>query len=308
MEMNMWLWVVVLALAAAIIWLLLRQRRLKKDIYEYTDRLEQLLDDMLKEKPVPAETTGDDLLGKIQSRLKRLSDMYGHENLEISEEKERLKELVSDISHQARTPMTNIRLYLEKLEEECEDGQRMDVLQKMDGQVDKLDFLFQSMIKMSRLETGTIRIQKTDAPLSETLADAISAVIPKAEKKQIDISVDYDDRLKVCHDRKWTAEAVYNLLDNAVKYTPEGGSIRITVKKGVTFVQITVSDTGKGIAVERQGAVFERFYREPEVHDEEGIGIGLYLARKIIQLQGGYMELQSEAGKGSAFTINLPAE
>mgnify|MGYP000211196403 CR=1 FL=1 len=73
-------------------------------------------------------------------------------------------------------------------------------------------------------------------------------------------------------------------------------------------MQIIVSDTGKGIAVERQGAVFARFYREPEVHDQEGIGIGLYLARKIVQMQGGYMELQAEVGKGSTFTINLPVE
>ena len=112
----------------------------------------------------------------------------------------------------------------------------------------------------------------------------------------------YTSKLRVCHDRKWTAEALYNLLDNAVKYTPVGGSVKITVKKGTAFVQIMVSDTGKGIAVERQGAVVARFYREPEVHDQEGIGIGLYLARKIVQMQGGYMELQAEVGKGSTFT------
>lgn len=308
MEMTLWFCAVLFALAAITIWLLLRQRRLRKEIYEYTDRLEQMISDMLKEKPIQAEKTGDDLLGKTQSKLKRLSDMYSHKNQEINEEKERLKELVSDISHQARTPMTNIRLYLEKLEAEYDSGKERDILHKMDGQIDKLDFLFQSMIKISRLETGTIRIQKTDTPVSETLADAISAAIPKAEKKQIKISVDYDDKLRVCHDRKWTAEALYNLLDNAVKYTPAGGSVKITVKKGAAFVQIIVSDTGKGIAVERQGAVFARFYREPEVHDQEGIGIGLYLARKIVQMQGGYMELQAEVGKGSTFTINLPVE
>ena len=308
MEMNFWFYAAFFALTATTLWLLLRQRRLRKEIYEYTDRLEQMLNDLLKEKPIQAETIGDDLLGKTQSKLKRLSDMYSHKNREIHEEKEKLKELVSDISHQVRTPMTNIRLYLEKLEAEYDSGKERDILHKMDGQIDKLDFLFQSMIKISRLETGTIRIQKTDAPMSETLADAISTVIPKAEKKQIGLSIDYDDKLRVCHDRKWTAEALYNLLDNAVKYMPVGGSVKITVKKGTAFVQIMVSDTGKGIAVERQGAVFARFYREPEVHDQEGIGIGLYLARKIVQMQGGYMELQAEVGKGSTFTINLPIE
>ena len=168
MEMNFWFYAAFFALAATTLWLLLRQRRLRKEIYEYTDRLEQMLNDLLKEKPIQAETIGDDLLGKTQSKLKRLSDMYSHKNREIHEEKEKLKELVSDISHQVRTPMTNIRLYLEKLEAEYDSGKERDILHKMDGQIDKLDFLFQSMIKISRLETGTIRIQKTDAPMSET--------------------------------------------------------------------------------------------------------------------------------------------
>ena len=237
--------------------------------------------------------------------------MYMHNNVEITEEKENLKELISDISHQTRTPLANIKLYLELLEdEEAEDqqdtGRRKEILEKMDGQVDKLDFLLQSMVKMSRLETGAIQVRKQPAAIFETLAEAVGAVVPRAEAKKIQIRVDCDENLAVSHDRKWTGEALFNILDNGVKYTGEGGKIDISVCRQEIFTKISITDNGKGIAPERQGRIFQRFYREPEIHDSEGIGIGLYLAREIITLQNGYIEVKSEAGCGSTFCVYLP--
>ena len=248
----------------------------------------------------------DDLWGKIYNRLVRLSHLYTHKNLEISEEKNKLKELVSDISHQTKTPIANIKLYLEMMTDETDFDRNQEYLKKMNGQVDKLDFLLQSMVKMSRLETGTIKIQKQKTPLANTLAMAISNVIIKAEKKNITIDVQYDERLELNHDKKWTAEAIFNILDNAVKYTNDGGNIHIVVCKQELFTKISIEDTGKGIIPERQATIFTRFYREPEVHDNDGIGIGLYLAREIIMLQNGYIEVYSKIGKGSTFMIYLP--
>ena len=231
----------------------------------------------------------DDLWGKIYNRLVRLSHLYTHKNLEISEEKNKLKELVSDISHQTKTPIANIKLYLEMMTDEKDFDRNQEYLKKMNGQVDKLDFLLQSMVKMSRLETGTIKIQKQKTPLANTLAMAISNVI-----------------IELNHDKKWTAEAIFNILDNAVKYTNDGGNIHIVVCKQELFTKISIEDTGKGIIPERQATIFTRFYREPEVHDNDGIGIGLYLAREIIMLQNGYIEVHSKIGKGSTFMIYLP--
>ena len=176
----------------------------------------------------------------------------------------------------------------------------------MDAQVGKLDFLLASMVKISRLETGAITIRKTRAAIASTLAEALAAVVPQAENKHIRLSAEVDDALLLEHDPKWTAEAVYNLLDNAVKYTAEGGAVSVRVERGPVFTQIAVRDNGKGIARERQGAVFARFYREPEVHDSEGAGLGLYLTRGIIERQGGFVEVSSEPERGSVFTINLP--
>lgn len=213
---------------------------------------------------------------------------------------------MSDISHQTKTPIANIKLYLEMMADETEPDRNQEYLKKMNGQVDKLDFLLQSMVKMSRLETGTIKIQKQNSPIADTLAMAISNVVIRAEKKHIKIDVQYEESLRLNHDKKWTAEALFNILDNAVKYTEDGGNIHINVCRQELFTKISVRDTGKGIAPERQATIFNRFYREPEVHDSDGIGIGLYLAREIITLQNGYIEVRSKAGHGSTFMICLP--
>ena len=114
--------------------------------------------------------------------------------------------------------------------------------------------------------------------------------------------------LAVSHDSKWTAEALFNLLDNAVKYTPAGGKISVSVVLWEMYVEIKVADTGKGISESNQAAIFRRFYREEEVHEQQGVGIGLYLAREIVTRQGGYIKVVSEPGKGSEFSIMLPTK
>ena len=274
---------------------------------EYTEKLDNTINYMLKNgelKTTPYEN--DDLWEKIYEKLVRLSHLYTHKNLEISEEKDKLKELVSDISHQTKTPIANIKLYLEIMTDESDFKKNQEYIRKMKGQIDKLDFLLQSMVKMSRLETGTIKIQKQNVLLADTLAMAISNVVIKADKKNIKIDVQYDEQLMLKHDKKWTAEAIFNILDNAVKYTEVGGNIHVVVCRQELFTKISIEDTGKGIAPERQATIFTRFYREPEVHDKEGIGIGLYLAREIITLQNGYIEVQSQIGQGSKFIIYLP--
>ena len=135
---------------------------------------------------------------------------------------------------------------------------------------------------------------------------ALSGIVYAAEKKNISVTVDCPEGLILSHDSKWTAEAVFNLLDNAVKYTPAGGTIRVFVEQWEMYVKLNVSDTGKGIPESSQAAIFRRFYREEEVHGEQGVGIGLYLTREIITRQGGYIKVTSEPGQGSEFSIMLP--
>lgn len=298
---------IILVCIIVIVFLIRKYILLQKDIYEYTKKLDIALNQMLNNEELKLNFSGtDDLWGKVYDKLVQLSNMYVHKNLEISEEKDKLKELISDISHQTKTPISNINLYLEMIEDEINQNRNEEYLKKMKGQVDKLNFLLESMVKMSRLETGSIKIQKQNSLFSDTLAMAISNIVIKADQKNIKIDVEYDENLVLNHDKKWTAEAIFNILDNAVKYTNEGGNIHIVVTREELFTKISIKDNGKGISTERQASIFTRFYREPEVHDNDGIGIGLYLARKIITLQDGYIKVQSQVGQGSNFMIYLP--
>ena len=188
------------------------------------------------------------------------------------------------------------------------EQERRDFLQGIRSQTDKLEFLVQSMGKASRLETGAVTLEKKDVPLLDTLAQAMSGIVYGAEQKGISVEVQCPDDLRVSHDSKWTAEALFNLLDNAVKYTPAGGKISVSVEQWEMYVKLDVADTGRGIPESRQAAIFRRFYREEEVHDQPGVGIGLYLAREIVTRQGGYIKMNSEVGRGSTFSVFLPRQ
>ena len=303
MEM-MALVVLLLALAVAVLGLWLRLRRQRADVEAYAEHIDRALGDLLAERSLDARIAAtDDLWGHTNERLLRLSQAQMRRTEALQREQRSLQGLVADISHQTKTPLANIQLYLERLEQGAEDA---SLVAKLGAQVEKLDFLLANMVKISRLETGAVRIQKQQALLADTLADALSVIVPKADAKQIRLSVDYDETMTLNHDRRWTAEALANLLDNAVKYTSAGGSVGVRVVLQPVFVQIAVHDSGKGIARERQGTIFTRFYREPEVHDTEGAGLGLYLVRMIVERQGGFIDVVSAPGVGSTFTINLP--
>lgn len=299
---------VILVLLFSSGFLYFRYWRLKKDIYHFVDRMDKCLEEMISGKDgLEFEETGEDVLSRLQTKLKRLYEMKQEYALSARREKEQIQALISDISHQTKTPVANMKMYLEILENRENSREKaQEFLELIDGQVEKLDFLIRSMVKMSRLETGVLKIVKTPSPVFETIGNALAAIRAKAELKGIQVFVDCPEKLTVSHDRKWTEEAVYNILDNAVKYTETGGKISISVVQQEIFVKISIKDTGKGIAEENLGRVFRRFYREEDVHDQEGVGIGLYLSREIITMQQGYIEVKSQKGKGSVFQIYLP--
>ena len=297
----------MMALGIAVVVLLWRNYCLRKEATQFAGKVEQALDAIVtgKEWKRQGELT-DSLWDRIETQLAKAEHVFQRKQEESLREKETVKGLISDISHQTRTPLANMKLYVELLEEETLSGEGTGFLAKLCEQTEKMDFLMQSMVKMSRLETGILQIRQEKQDLSETIRRAVADVVPAAAAKEIDLFVDCPDGMMVPHDGKWTQEAVSNILDNAVKYTESGGQIHLSVERQEIFWQIAIADTGKGIAVERQAQIFTRFYREPEVHDKPGVGIGLYLARRIIELQKGYIEVWSETGKGACFRLYLP--
>ena len=274
----------------------------------FSDALCKLLDDMMSaDQALLQYTEEENLFYKIQHRLSRLYEVLRESKSSIAKERADLQELISDISHQVKTPIANLKMLdATLLDQTVTPEKQREFLVAMDSQLDKLDFLMQALIKTSRLETGVISLEPQPQAIYDTLAAALGGILLHAEQKKIAVTVDCPETVTAAHDRKWTTEALFNILDNAVKYTPEGGKIHVAVVSLEMYVKIDISDTGIGIPEQHQGTIFKRFYRESSVHDAPGIGIGLYLAREIITRQGGFIRVSSELGTGSTFSVFLP--
>ena len=283
---------------------------LRRKLVLFSDSLCKTIDDMLEGVSAPPQVCEEEsLFYKINHRLVRLYEVMRENRERIGKERADLQELISDISHQVKTPVSNLKMVNATLiEQPMPEEKRQEFLGAANNQLEKLDFLMQAMIKTSRLETGVISLDRKLQPLYDTLAAALGGILLNAEKKMIQVSVDCPPDILLAHDKKWTSEALFNILDNAVKYTPTGGTVRVSVQSWELYVKIDIMDNGKGIAESRQGMIFRRFYREKEVHDVEGIGIGLYLAREIITMQDGYIKVTAAAGCGSTFSVFLPRD
>lgn len=287
----------------AFFWVRFHHRQVALFADDICEMLDALMAGREPENYFPYE---DSLSARVQGKLMQYCDMMKEEGLQNRRDKETIQELVSDISHQVKTPVANIKMFTGILKKHAlSEEKREEFLSTLEGQINKLDFLMQSLIKMSRLETGTFVLHMKEAPLSETIARAMSGVWAAAERKHISLEVQCHEELTAFHDPKWTAEAVGNLLDNAVKYTPDGGTVQVTVEPWQFYTKLTVSDTGIGIDESHYHDVFQRFFREEEAADKEGVGLGLYLANGIINKQKGYISVKSQKGKGTAFSVYL---
>ena len=302
-------WMTVITAAALLFagFALFRLWRQKKEIYAFTELLEENLDALLTGKPLKKDQeTKDTLAGKVNEKLARIQHIQERKAKESLEAKEQMKELISDISHQTRTPIANQKIYLEILRQQELPREVYGFLDKLEHQTDKLDFLFQSLVKMSRLETGILELSPADGEIAPMIRETAASLQKRAEAKNICLDCELEERVICRFDRKWTSEALGNIIDNAVKYSPEESRITIRIRKYEFYACIEVEDQGPGIAEEERAQIFGRFYRCSGNYQAEGVGIGLYLTQQIAEKQGGYVKVKSVPKKGSAFSLFLP--
>ena len=310
-------------------------------------RLNQMIDEAM-EGSFQENDYDETELSKLEVKWKRFLTSARLSNQELEEERKNIKELVSDISHQTKTPLANILLYSQLLEEQNLDETSKNLVSEIAKQSEKLDFLIQSLVKTSRLETGTFQFHPQKQEVFEMLQEVAEQVTLKAKKKKMEISIQKTDMfvkqdtstnqvpdrklengqittnqipdkqkqneqteysgIQAVYDKKWTSEAFYNILDNAVKYGNEESLVQITVKAYEMFVCMTVCNEGTGISEEEIPLIFQRFYRGKNASEAEGVGIGLYLVRQIIEEQGGYIKVDSKEGEKTKFSVYLPKE
>ena len=275
-------------------------------MFRYTEYnlLNKMLDDAISGE-FEEKNFDESELSKLQSKLMRYLTTSSISEKKLREEKENIEELITNISHQTKTPLTNIMMYSELLGEKA-DGELKEYANEIHSQSKKLEELITALVKMSRLETGIFRLQPEENTLMSVLKRAYDQALPKAKLKNIELVLSEDTDAKANLDLKWTAEAVFNIIDNAIKYSGEGTSINLKINTFEMFSCISVEDHGIGIEEEEIPKLFARFYRSREVRDNEGIGVGLYLARQIVEEQGGYIKVKSTPGKGSTFELFFP--
>ncbi len=269
------------------------------------EQLQGMLDDAIAGR-VLGGRLDESPVAAIGSRMWRF--LCGQELAEqrLREEQEQLQTYLSDISHQAVLAVSNLMLYTQLAEEWLEQPDDRSVLEQelsaIREQAGALDFFIEALVKLSRLETGMIHVSPRKQPLQPLFNKVLIQFQEKAGQKDIRLSADPTEEEAV-FDLKWTVEAVSNLVDNAIKYTQEGGNVRISVQTYPSLVAVDITDNGMGITPQEQAAVFRRFYRAKAAGNEPGVGIGLYLAREVMKAQNGYIKLASREGEGSCFSL-----
>ena len=249
----------------------------------------------------------EERMSRLESKMYRYINKGETGRAQIEREKKNIESLISDISHQTRTPLANILLYTQLLSESSRlSDEDKKITEQIENQTEKLSFLISSLVKTSRLETGIIAVNPVEQATEKLLFELVNTFMTAAEQKNVALVLGENAAGSAVFDYKWTMEAVANIVDNAIKYTPSGGIITLSASEYSMFARIDINDTGIGMTEAETAAVFQRFYRSPEVSDEKGVGIGLYLAREIVEREGGYIKVSSEKGKGSTFSVFLP--
>ena len=267
-------------------------------------RLEQMLDAAMK----GSFTEGlydESMLSALESRFAQYLAATEKGKKELQAEQDTIKTLIADISHQTKTPIANLLLYTQLLGEHELEPESRSCVASLEGQAKKLQVLIEALVKTSRLEAGIITLHPVPGNTDAVLQAAVSQLLPKAQAKGILLEMETRGAEAV-FDPKWTEEALVNLVDNAVKYTPDGGKVHISTVEYDLFTCIRVEDTGPGIPEEDMPKVFQRFYRGTAHAAQEGVGIGLYLVRRIAQGQGGFVKAGRAAEGGTVFSLYLP--
>lgn len=291
----------VLILFALLLLLDFLHNRYNDDLLEQITLLIEALVEQ-QERQIFSEAE-DTLTARLQHQLLKLRNILTAQNQMLAQEKEQIKTLISDISHQIKTPIAAANTFAELLSDgELSAEERTEYITTLQMSLGKLTFLTNSLIKMSRLESGIISLKPEKNSLNEIVLQAVKTVYAKAKEKGILITFECDQAFEAVLDFNWTAEAISNVIDNAVKYTPQGGFVRLQITEYPSFLRLDISDSGVGIPEEEQAKIFGRFYRGKQSVGTDGVGIGLYLTREIINKQNGYMKVSSDEN-GSTFSM-----
>lgn len=313
-------------IAAAILLLAYTQEKHWYSVQEtYLKELEQCLilfreKDKISQKIqlMPETEAGlEDAVMRVNDQLVILAEYLAMMREQSYMEKEETKRLVTELSHQLKTPLAALDTCFSVIsEQELNDEERDEFYGRCRDELEGLKALLDSLLQISQMEAGMIRLKCRRGLILDTIVNAVNRIYPKASDRHMELAFDYEpgiEQLQVEHDARWMCEVFINILDNAVKYSPAGSGIRISVQQYYSFVRIEIADGGIGIPKGDYHKIFKRFYRggSSQVQKESGSGVGLYLAREIVNRHHGVISVYSDYEKrkenpGSRFVVKLP--
>ena len=295
----------------------IRQRKLRM---EELRKAAAMTEDILAGRRLRTSAPGDELLlARIENQLVRIQEVLDGRRKEAEKSRDEIQKLISEIAHQMRTPLTNIESYTGFLKNMTETAEQnlegeasgsnekigLQYISALEVSEKKLHFLVDSFVKMARLEQHIIQIHQNEKDLLKTIHNTFGQIQNRAEEKQIRFHITMPKQALCVHDSNWLSEAVFNILDNAVKYSEPGGTVEVSLKQNELYMKLQVRDYGIGIEEGEENQIFRRFYRGRRVTVQEGLGIGLYLAREIMNLHGGFMTAK-KMDPGLLIEVNLP--
>jgi len=282
--------------------------------YRYAQKAHNSIDHTLDrilagDESLRLETTGEDRISKLAHKAGRVMDMYITETQQTKKEKNAIQEFISDMAHQMKTPLSGISMYADLLiEGTATTEEQQEFFARIKSGTDNLQWMMESLIKMSRLEIGAIQLSPAYQNIKQTIFDSITRILASASKKNIDITVEDFTDIPLLHDEKWTQEAISNILENAIKYSVPDSTIHIAVEPLPMHTKINITDNGIGISRSDWHLIFKRFYRGKNAKSTEGAGLGLYLVTLIMEKQGGYVMVDSDMGEYTTFSLFLQNE
>lgn len=285
------------------------RKKYRNQLKEIESTVEHYKNEYIKTDAITNSDLNIPELIDLEQNINRLGEIILFKNQAIHSEKEKIQSLITDLAHQLKTPVASLNSCYSILVTTNNSEEKQEFMVMLGHQIDKLTMLISSLVDLSRLETTMIKINKKEISTNNLILNAVNSIYIEARKKNIDIEIlnnDYGHTVFV--DKKWTHEAIFNVLDNAVKYSSPSSIIQIATETFPSHIRINITDHSFGIPKSEQNLIFKRFYRGTysDIKEKAGIGVGLYLTRLILEMQGGDVTVKSISNEGSTFSIILP--